>query len=125
MRLPVVCPPATLDLRLNLFNRQAAINGPTMYGPPNPALPNEEYWARLASVWGTSRAVAKTMRCGNCAFFDIRNQTLDCIAKGLGGSRADAYDSIRAGKLGYCKALQFKCAAARTCSAWVTGGPIR
>jgi hypothetical protein len=26
--------------------------------------------------------------------------------------------------LGYCEAFDFKCAASRTCDAWVVGGPI-
>jgi hypothetical protein len=26
--------------------------------------------------------------------------------------------------LGYCELFHFKCAAARTCSAWLMGGPI-
>ena len=33
-------------------------------------------------------------------------------------------DTIDAGDLGYCKFLKFKCAAKRTCDAWVEGGPI-
>jgi hypothetical protein len=36
----------------------------------------------------------------------------------------DPFDVIKAGKLGYCRMLKFKCAAARTCDAWVVGGPI-
>jgi len=27
--------------------------------------------------------------------------------------------------LGYCQLFKFKCAAARTCDAWLHGGPIR
>jgi hypothetical protein len=34
-------------------------------------------------------------------------------------------DVIEAGELGYCRFLKFKCAAARTCDAWVVGGPIK
>ena len=34
------------------------------------------------------------------------------------------FDVIEAGELGYCRFLKFKCAAARTCDAWVVGGPI-
>jgi hypothetical protein len=26
--------------------------------------------------------------------------------------------------MGYCEALDFKCAASRTCNAWAVGGPI-
>jgi hypothetical protein len=34
------------------------------------------------------------------------------------------WDTISAGDLGYCEAFDFKCAANRTCDAWVVGGPI-
>jgi hypothetical protein len=63
----------------------------------------------------------KNMLCGNCAAFDITTKTLSCIEKGIG---EEATETINAGKLGYCKFLKFKCAAKRTCDAWVTGGPI-
>ena len=69
---------------------------------------------------------AKQSLCGNCAAFDITEKTLDCIAKGIGtdGGSEDPFDVIEAGKLGYCRFLKFKCAASRTCDAWVVGGPI-
>jgi len=35
------------------------------------------------------------------------------------------WDTIEAGKLGYCTFLKFKCAASRTCDAWVVGGPVK
>ena len=41
------------------------------------------------------------------------------------GAEKDAWDTIEAGKLGYCTFLKFKCAGSRTCDAWVVGGPIR
>ena len=122
-KLPV-CPPATQNIALNLQNRQRAIKV-AMYGPPNPGLPNKEYWRKLGDVWGISAESAKSMRCGNCGFFDVKQHTLNCIADGIGSQGVDPYDSIVAAGLGYCRAFQFKCAAARTCSAWVTGGPIR
>ena len=43
---------------------------------------------------------------------------------GIGGNPKDAFDTIDAGELGYCEAFDFKCAASRTCDAWVIGGPI-
>ena len=52
---------------------------------------------------------------------------LDCIEQGLaaGGSGSqDAWDVIATADLGYCEIFDFKCAATRTCDAWVTGGPI-
>jgi hypothetical protein len=49
---------------------------------------------------------------------------LSCIEGGL-TENADEFDSINeAGELGYCEAFDFKCASARTCRAWVAGGPV-
>jgi hypothetical protein len=31
---------------------------------------------------------------------------------------------VDAGDLGYCEAFDFKCAASRTCDAWIAGGPV-
>ena len=116
------CPPATQDIKTNLANRQKAIEV-AHYGPQNPNEPNEEYWKAKAEQFHSGDVeAAKKSLCGNCVFFDIKKKTLHCIAKGIGGE--DAWDSIEAGQLGYCEAFDFKCAAARTCDAWVTGGPI-
>ena len=52
---------------------------------------------------------------------------LDCIKTGLEAgqsSEKNAWDAIDTAELGYCEAFDFKCAASRTCSAWVVGGPI-
>jgi hypothetical protein len=35
-----------------------------------------------------------------------------------------AWDVTEAGELGYCEAFDFKCASARTCRAWIVGGPV-
>ena len=69
---------------------------------------------------------AKTSLCGNCAAFDITKKTIDCIAKGIGNDQGseNPMDVIEAGDLGYCRFLKFKCAAKRTCDAWVVGGPL-
>ena len=117
------CPAPTQNIELNLQNRQEAINK-YGYGPLNPNEPNENFWQAKVDMWKLdSIEEAKTSRCGNCAAFDITTKTLDCIAKGIGSGK-DSYDVIEAGKLGYCRFLKFKCAAARTCNAWVVGGPI-
>lgn len=118
------CPTATLDVSLNLKNRQRAINT-AMYGPANPRLPNLIYWQKIANVRGVSPSEAKTMRCGNCAAFDIKPKTIECIKLGLGRDGIDPQDTVVAAELGYCRMFQFKCAASRTCSAWIVGGPIR
>lgn len=121
-RLPV-CPPATQDIELNLRNRAKAIKIAD-YGPANPRLPNESYWRALADEWRVSVREAKTMRCGNCAAFDISPSILECIDRGLSENGIDAIDAIVQAELGYCHAFKFKCAASRTCDAWIVGGPI-
>ena len=120
------CPIPTQNIELNLQNRQKAINE-YGYGPLNPNEPNDKFWQAKADMWQLdSVEEAKTSLCGNCAAFDVTTKTLDCIAKGIGDDEGteDPFDVIEAGKLGYCRMLKFKCAAARTCDAWVVGGPI-
>ena len=41
------------------------------------------------------------------------------------GAEKDAWDTIEAGKMGYCTFHKFKCAGSRTCNAWVSGGPVK
>lgn len=117
------CPPATQDIAINLDNRKNAIDT-AMYGPLNPAEPNDEYWQALADEWRVDIDTAKKQRCGNCAVFVISPSMKDCISSGLTDD-ADNFDLIDvAGELGYCEAFDFKCASARTCRAWVGGGPV-
>jgi hypothetical protein len=120
------CPPATQSIPLNLKNRQSAIEK-EHYGPLNPNEPNVKFWKQKADMWQLdSIQEAKKSLCGNCAAFDITKKTLACIAKGIGtdGGSEDPHDVIEAGQLGYCRFLKFKCASARTCDAWVVGGPL-
>ena len=120
------CPPATQSIDLNLKNRQKAIER-YGYGPLNPDEPNNKFWAKKAKMWQLDSVdEAKKSICANCAAFDITKKSLDCIAKGIGAEGdEDPFDVIDAGHLGYCRFLKFKCAAARTCDAWVVGGPIQ
>nr|DAU83269.1 MAG TPA: portal [Caudoviricetes sp.] len=120
-----VCPVATQDVAVNLANRQDAIDS-AAYGPLNPSQPNTEFWQRLADKWGVSVEEAKASRCGNCAAFIQTSKMLQCIDQGLaaGGESGSEWDTISAGDLGYCEAFDFKCASARTCDAWISGGPI-
>lgn len=120
------CPPATQDLGLNLKNRQNAIDN-VGYGPLNPKEPNEEFWQEKATRWRVSIDDAKKSTCGNCAAFIVTSKMKDCIAQGLAQgdqSAEDSYDVVVQGELGYCEALDFKCAASRTCDAWIVGGPV-
>jgi hypothetical protein len=118
------CPPATQDITLNLKNRQKAIDE-YGYGPLNPDMPNQKFWMAKQAEWNLdSPEEAKSSLCGNCAAFDQREATLDCIAQGIGSDAGENDPTIEAGDLGYCRFLKFKCAARRTCDAWVTGGPL-
>ena len=115
------CPASTQNVELNLGNRQKAIDK-AHYGPLNPNEPNEEYWKKKADMFEGDVASAKKALCGNCAFFIQTKNMLDCIAGGINDT--NEWDTIEAGDLGYCEAFDFKCAASRTCDAWVVGGPI-
>ena len=136
------CPVATKDVKVNLQNRQTAIET-AQYGPLDPNLANNLYWQERAEEFNTTPEEAKQSRCGNCAAFDVTSQIKECIAEGIGGVengyrydgaeprghaapliKQDPFDVIDAGQLGYCRVFKFKCAAARTCSAWIAGGPI-
>ena len=118
------CPIATRDIAVNLRNRQKAIDT-AGYGPLNPQKPNNDFWAQKAERWDVSPQEAKGQKCGNCAAFIKTSRMLDCIDKGLGNESGNsAWDVINAGDLGYCEAFDFKCASARTCDAWIVGGPI-
>lgn len=113
------CPTATQDITVNLKNRGKAINS-AEYGPENPALPNKQFWMKKANAWEVSEKDAKTCLCGNCSAFNQEKSMLDCIAKGI-GDEGDPWAMIEAGDLGYCEIFDFKCAASRTCDAWVAG----
>jgi len=113
------CPLPTQSIKVNLANRQKAIDTAN-YGPANPQVAGT-YWKDKGSRFNTDEATAKTMLCGNCAFFNLSPSLLECIKIGIG---EDANEVMVAGQLGFCEAFDFKCAAKRTCDAWVTGGPV-
>ena len=115
------CPEATQNIEVNLKNRQTAIDK-AHYGPLNPNEPNDEYWKRKAEMFGGDLESAKKALCGNCSFFVQTKEIINCIAEGINDE--NEWYTIEAGDLGYCEAFDFKCAAKRTCDAWVVGGPI-
>ena len=115
------CPAPTQDITLNLKNRAKAITA-AKYGPENPALPNTPFWKRKADTWDVSVEDAKMSLCGNCAAFNVSDSIKECIAQGI-GNEADPWGTIKLADLGYCEIFDFKCAASRTCDAWVVGGP--
>lgn len=118
------CPLATHDISINIKNRQNAIDN-FHYGPANPDKPGS-YWKDAAKVFGVDEKTAKTMQCANCAAFDVSDTMRKCIANGIKGDEVgiDAAASINLSDMGYCNFLHFKCAGSRSCSAWITGGPI-
>ena len=118
------CPIATIDIDVNLKNRQKGIDH-YFYGPANPDKPGS-YWKDAAKRWGISESEVKTMTCSNCAAFDVSDSMRKCIEQGIKGDEknVDAAATINLSDLGYCNFLHFKCAGRRTCNAWVTGGPI-
>jgi hypothetical protein len=120
----IECPPATQDIKVNLKNRQTAIDVAN-YGPANPNNDDEKYWKKKANQFKTSVDQAKTMRCSNCAAFIIKEKMINCIQKGLASEMEDAKKIINLADLGYCELFDFKCAGSRTCDAWVVNGPLK
>ena len=119
------CPTATVDIKENTKNRNWTIDE-FAYGPLNPDAPDPGFWEKKADLWHSDIKTVKTARCGNCAAFDQTNKIMDCMIKGINEKKAaDPYDVLDRANLGYCQLFKFKCAAMRTCDAWLYGGPIR
>jgi hypothetical protein len=120
------CPIATQDVHVNLENRNHAFEE-YGYGPANPEEPGA-FWDKRAEEWNTTPEIAQTMRCGNCSAFIQTPEMMGCITGGIQQEESDdetyAPEVVEAADLGYCELFEFKCAADRTCSAWLTGGPI-
>ena len=118
------CPIATHNIHVNLKHRDKAFKE-YGYGPANPELENSAFWNDKANEWQTDIEQAKSMRCGNCSAFIQTSEMLKCIHDGIDpDSEGYAQDVMDSAKLGYCELFDFKCAADRTCSAWLVGGPI-
>jgi len=124
-----VCPLPTQDVSTNLKNRNHAFKE-YGYGPPNPEEPNNAFWLKKAKMYNAPTDVVKSMRCGNCAAFIQTPKMMECIKSGLEKANESekelSYDQqfIDAANLGFCELFHFTCAAARTCDAWKSGGPI-
>lgn len=120
------CPIATQNIDINLKNRQKAIDK-YGYGPANPndkEADNQPFWEAKAKKWKSTVENVKTMKCGNCAAFNVSDKMWDCIAKGMKDEGNDPMATIEKADIGYCAFLHFKCAGDRTCDAWITGGAI-
>jgi len=111
------------DLDLNTLNRNQTIKE-YRYGPLNPEdeKGSKQFWEDKAEMWDTTVEHAKTSRCANCSAFNKSKSTLDKIAKGIG---EDGKKIVEQSDLGFCELFWFKCAGARTCDAWIGGGPIK
>jgi len=121
------CPKVCSDIQLNLKNRDWAFKN-VGYGPANPEEPGD-FWNKRAVEWATTPDNAQTMRCGNCSAFIQTPEMMDCIINGIQGEESDnetyANEVVASAELGYCELFEFKCAADRTCSAWLVGGSIK
>ena len=121
------CPRSTQDILYNLKKRDWAFKN-VGYGPANPEIDDVEFWKQRADEWNTTPDKAKTMHCGNCSAFIQTPEMMQCIIGGIQGEESDAdtyaNEVVDEADLGYCELFEFKCAADRTCSAWLVGGPI-
>jgi len=119
------CPVATIDVDINIKNRQIAIDE-YGYGPLNPMEASSEFWQDKADMWNVDVKTAKTSLCENCSAFNISDQMRQCIEKGIsqGETETNAMAVIEKADLGYCELLHFKCAGTRTCDLWLTNGPL-
>ena len=124
-----VCPAATQSIEVNLKNRNIAF-AEYGYGPPDPSAKNTEFWKLKVEMYKAPLSEIKNMKCGNCAAFIQTPRMMECIIGGLEkdeGKNELSFDEqfVAAADLGYCDLFQFTCAAARTCDAWKSGGPIK
>lgn len=108
------------DVHVNLENRNHAFEE-YGYGPLNPKEPSEDFWKEKAKVFNTTVEEAKKSRCGNCAAFNQSKEIMKRIADGLGPAGKVVAEKA---DLGFCEMFKFKCAAERTCDAWLVNGPI-
>jgi hypothetical protein len=125
------CPPPTQSVALNTKNRETTIRKYD-YGPPNPAQPSKRYWIDYAKKWlkgrtPTSEEVEefKTMRCWNCAAFDISPRMMECLPPLNQTDKYDLKGVTPNSVFGYCWMHHFKCRSERTCYTWAGGGPIK
>jgi len=111
------------DLDLNTLNRNRTIKEYS-YGPINPddEKGSEPFWEDKAEFWNTTVEAAKASRCANCGAFDQKKATLNKIEKAIG---EEGKTIVKNANIGFCEFFWFKCAGARTCDAWVGGGPIK
>ena len=110
------------DLDLNTLSRNVTVKE-YRYGPLNPEdeKGSKKFWEDKAEMWDTTVEHAKTSRCSNCSAFNQKPATINKIAKAIGDQGKKI---VKQSNIGFCEFFWFKCAGARTCDAWVEGGPI-
>lgn len=84
-------------------------------GALNPSAPNEQYWAKMAKMWGITSAEAKRRRCSNCEYYDNSVPMMEAM-EAIPQNEYDLYDGQA--QRGYCHRLDFICHTSRTCSVW-------
>ena len=110
------------DLDLNTLSRNVTVKE-YRYGPLNPGDEKgaKKFWEDKAEMWDTTVEHAKTSRCSNCSAFNQKKSVLSKIAKAIG---EQGEKIVKQSNIGFCEFFWFKCAGARSCDAWVGGGPI-
>ena len=114
---------AITDLDLNTLNRNQTVKE-YRYGPLNPddEKGSAKFWEDKAEMWDTTVEAAKESRCRNCGAFDQKKSTLTKIEKAIG---EEGKTIVKNANIGFCEFFWFKCAGARSCDAWVGGGPLK
>jgi hypothetical protein len=114
---------AIKDIALNTKNRNLTIKEYS-YGPmdPNDEKNNVQFWKDKADMWNTTVEAAREARCGNCAVFNQSQKVLKMIEDAIGENGVKVQKEAN---LGFCELFEFKCAAARTCDAWIMNGPLK
>ena len=114
---------AITDLDLNTLNRNQTVKE-YRYGRLNAddEKGSAKFWEDKAEMWNTTIEAAKQSRCANCGAFDQKKATLAKIEKAIG---EEGKTIVKNANIGFCEFFWFKCAGARTCDAWVGGGPIK
>ena len=111
------------DLDLNTKSRNLTIKE-YRYGPLNPddEKGSQKFWEDNDEMWDTTVEHAKTSRCSNCVAFNQKASTIKKMEKAIG---EEGKKIVKEANLGFCEFFWFKCAGARTCDAWVAGGPLK
>jgi hypothetical protein len=119
------CPLATIDGQVNLKNHLTTIRIAGL-GPPNPNLPNNQFWQAKAVRWEVGVNEARSRLCSNCGHYIFTPKVQECMKQHdnitpdmVGPEWVDTHDSG-----GWCNLYNITCTAHRTCVDWEPGGPV-